>query len=48
MFKLIVAGLCVVLGIWLAFNHPDIASMIFEYVMMGFDRLWALIQEYLR
>jgi len=42
--KLILCVLAIALGIWLAFNYPDIAQTILDYVMMGVDYIWKLIQ----
>ena len=42
--KLLLIVLAIALGIWLAFNYPDVAQTILDYVMMGVDYLWKLIQ----
>jgi hypothetical protein len=44
MIKLIIAVACIALGIWIAFNHPDIATVILNYAMMVWDWVVGLVQ----
>ncbi len=44
--RLIFAVICVSLGIWLAFNHPDEAEMILMYVQSAFYQLLEFIGQY--
>ena len=44
MFKMILGVLCVALGIWIAFNHPDVAQMILDKVVWGVLVAWDYVK----
>jgi hypothetical protein len=46
--KLILIIAAIAFGIWLAFNYPDKAQMVLDYVLMAKDYVWGLVQEALK